>query len=252
MLTLHFAQFDAAGLFLGAIACFIFRGNWRHQILSGAIPAFALMLATFTACESPRWLIVHGFYPQAFTTLLRLRKERRLALVELVSIHYQTQAERRLFIPREMDDESGPGLNPFETILGRSSWWERFRNMIYIPRVRRAAIAAMIVMISQALSGINIYAFLATQFYSTVGVGNRVDYASATCDVQTNKTTTASEIILWPHNITASDIFLWHNVTEYASVMCYDNITSYRNFNISDGRTTQLQNEDDSFKFAIG
>lgn len=117
-------------------------------------------------------LIIQERYPQAFTTLVRLRKERRLALKELVSIHYQTLAERRFFIRRDVDSESSSGITLFETELGRTLWWDRFRNMIFIPRIRRAATAAMIVMISQQLSGINIYAFLATQFDSTAGLTN--------------------------------------------------------------------------------
>lgn len=159
-LLLSWQVLDAAGVFFGSIAFYILRNSWRSQILSGAIPAFALLIVTFAACESPRWLIIQGRYPKAITTLLRLRKERRLALKELVPIQYQTQAERRLFIRREIDDESGPCISPFETELGRTSWWERVRNMFYIPRIRRAATAAMIAMISQQLSGINIYAFL--------------------------------------------------------------------------------------------
>lgn len=46
--------FDAAGIFFGSIACYILRGSWRNQILSGAIPAFTLLIMTFCACESPR------------------------------------------------------------------------------------------------------------------------------------------------------------------------------------------------------
>ena len=145
--------FDAAGVFFGSIACYILRDSWRGQILSGAIPALALLVITFAASESPRWLMIRDQYPKAFTTLLRLRKERRLALKEFVTIHYQTLAERRLFMRREQDEESRPGINPFETELGRTSWWERLQNMVFIPRVRRAATAAMIVMIAQQLSG---------------------------------------------------------------------------------------------------
>lgn len=152
-LLVSWQVFDAAGIFFGSIACYILRNSWRSQILSGAIPAFTLMILTFWSCESPRWLIIQGKYAKALTTLMRLRKERRLALMELVSIYYQTQAERSLLIRREKDSESGPSLTPFESDLGRTSWWERLRNMFFIPRIRRAAIAAMIVMIAQQLSG---------------------------------------------------------------------------------------------------
>ena len=145
--------FTATGLFVGSIACYILRNSWRNQILSGAIPAFALMITTFASCESPRWLIIQGDYLKAFTTLERLRKSRVLAAKELVSIHYQIQAERFFFSKRESDEET-TGLNPFQPQLGRTTYWKRLYNMFFFPRIRRAAIAAMVVMISQQLSGI--------------------------------------------------------------------------------------------------
>ncbi len=86
--------FVAAGLFCGYTASYILRDSWRHQVLSGAIPAFALLVFTWASCESPRWLIIQGKYGKAFTTLVRLRKERVLAAKELCSIYYQIQAER--------------------------------------------------------------------------------------------------------------------------------------------------------------
>lgn len=233
--------FDAAGIFLGSIACYILRDSWRSQILSGAIPAFALLIATFASCESPRWLIIQEKYPKAFTTLLRLRKERRLALKELASIHYTIQVERRLFIRPEQDDESGSVISPFPSELRRTSWWMRFRRMFYIPRIRRAAIAAMIVMIAQQLSGINIYAFLATQFYSTAGPANSTDYAKATCFDNIKSYT----------NVPASKICRLDNVTEYARIQCYDSV-KHTNFSVTEGCKSQLDNETRSYEFAIG
>ena len=242
-LLVSWQVFDAAGIFFGSIACYILRGSWRSQILSGAIPAFALLIATFASCESPRWLVLQGKYPKAFATLLRLRKERRLALKELVSIHYQTQVERRIFIRREVDAETGPKITPFWNHLGRTSWWERFRNMIYVRRIRRAAIVAMIVMISQQLSGINIYAFLATQFYSTAGPASGKDYASAACfdNIKTDA------------NMTASKICNFANHTDYyANVFCYDGVVSNTSFTLKEACEAQSSNEADSFRFTIG
>ncbi|KAL8772478.1 MAG: hypothetical protein Q9209_002430 [Squamulea sp. 1 TL-2023] len=105
-----------------------------------------------------------GHYSKAYTTLLRLRKENVLAAKEMVSIHYQIQAERAVFLRRQADPEN-TGLDPFQRRLGRSNYWERLYNMVWFPRIRRAAVAAMVVMLAQQLSGINIYAFMATQFY---------------------------------------------------------------------------------------
>ena len=106
--------FVATGLFAGYTASYIFRDNWRHQILTGAIPAFALLLFTWVACESPRWLIIQGKYDKAFETLVRLRKERILAAKELCSIYYQIQAERWLFSGQKVPDVETEGSNPRE------------------------------------------------------------------------------------------------------------------------------------------
>ena len=159
--------FVALGLFCGYTASYILRDNWRHQVLSGAIPAFALLVFTWASCESPRWLIIQGKYDKAFITLIRLRKERVLAAKELCSIHYQIQAERWLFSGKPNTDEETEDLNPFEPELGRTSYLRRLVNHYTFPRIRRAAIAAMVVMLSQQLSGINIIALLATTFFST-------------------------------------------------------------------------------------
>ena len=160
--------FVAAGLFCGYTASYILRDNWRHQVLSGAIPAFALLVFTWASCESPRWLIIQGKYDKAFTTLVRLRKERVLAAKELCSIYYQIQAERWLFSgKRDVDEEESEDANPFMPELVRTSYFRRLINHYTFPRIRRAAIAAMVVMLSQQLSGINIIALLATTFFTT-------------------------------------------------------------------------------------
>ena len=161
--------FVAGGLCCGYIASYILRDSWRHQVLTGCIPAFALLVATWASCESPRWLIIQGHYGKAFTTLVRLRKERILAAKELCSIYYQIQAERWIFSGTTVKDEEADS-NPFSPELGRTSYRRRLINHFRFPRIRRAAIAAMIVMLSQQFSGINIIAFLSTNFFSTAGL----------------------------------------------------------------------------------
>ncbi|OCL04055.1 hypothetical protein AOQ84DRAFT_226472 [Glonium stellatum] len=94
-LLVSWQVFTAAGIFAGGVATYIFRDNWRNQVLSGAIPAFLLLVLTFLCCESPRWLVVQGKYAEAFETLIRLRKERILAAEELCYIYFQIQTAFR-------------------------------------------------------------------------------------------------------------------------------------------------------------
>ena len=110
--------FVATGLFAGYTASYILRNSWRSQVLSGALPAFALLLFTWVSCESPRWLIIQGKCDKAFETLVRLRKQRKLAAKELVSIYYQILAERWLFAGVKVLDEETEEMNPFEPEIG--------------------------------------------------------------------------------------------------------------------------------------
>jgi hypothetical protein len=41
----------ATGIFAGSVATYIFRDNWRNQVLSGAIPALILLMLSFLCCE---------------------------------------------------------------------------------------------------------------------------------------------------------------------------------------------------------
>ena len=111
--------FVATGSFAGYVASYILRNSWRSQLLTGALPAFALLLFAWVSCESPRWLIIQGKCDKAFETLVRLRKERKLAAKELVSIYYQIQAERWLFAGAKVLDDESAEMNPFEPELGK-------------------------------------------------------------------------------------------------------------------------------------
>jgi len=155
----------ATGIFAGSVATYILRDSWRSQVLSGALPALLLLLYTTASCESPRWLITQNRYAKAYETLVRLRGERVLAAKELCFIHYQVQVERWLFSGEtDMDLESqGNHNDPFDPELPRTGYFKRLANLWLFSRNRRAAVAAMIVMVSQQLSGVNIYAFLAVR-----------------------------------------------------------------------------------------
>ncbi|KAF4628579.1 hypothetical protein G7Y89_g9571 [Cudoniella acicularis] len=164
-LLVSWQVFVATGIFAGSVATYIFRDNWRNQVLTGALPALILLILAFLCCESPRWLILQGKYVKAFETLVRLRKERILAAEELCYIHFQIETERALL----------RGHRPnYDNREPRIPYGDRLPRLLTITRNRRAAIVSMIVMISQQLSGINILAFLASAFFSTADLRNQV------------------------------------------------------------------------------
>ena len=119
--------FTAIGIFAGSVATYIFRDNWRNQVLSAAIPALILLILTYLGCESPRWLIIQGRYPEAFETLVRLRKERILAAEEFCYIYFQIQNERAF----ARGKRNGPNLSETED---RLSYTQRLLKVLEIRR----------------------------------------------------------------------------------------------------------------------
>jgi MFS family permease len=119
--------FAAIGIFAGSVATYIFRTNWRNQVLSGAIPALILLILTYLCCESPRWLIIQAKFPKAFETLVRLRKERILAAEEFCYIYFQIQNERAF----ARGKKEGADLNHPEDKL---SYSQRLPKVVTIAR----------------------------------------------------------------------------------------------------------------------
>lgn len=139
--------FVSLGIFAGAVAQYVL-SDWRNQVISGALPAFALLILGLSASESPRWLVLHGNYPEALRVLIEFRGEKVLAAKELCLIHYQTQVERILFSSDkrriEIHDEDDYG-NPFEDKFDPIGFREHIRNFFAFDRNWRAGKVAMIV-----------------------------------------------------------------------------------------------------------
>ncbi|KAF2792803.1 MFS general substrate transporter [Melanomma pulvis-pyrius CBS 109.77] len=154
--------FVSAGLLTGTGATYLFKDEWRYQIMSGALPALVLLLLVYIGCESPRWLIVQERYIEAYATLIQLRKERLLAAEEFCYTYFQIQTERALARHKKEADFAN-----YETPI---SYLGRVWRLLVLVRNRRALFATLIVMMSQQLSGINIFAFLGTNFYSAMNL----------------------------------------------------------------------------------
>jgi hypothetical protein len=77
----------------------------------------------------------HDRYIDAFNSLLRLRPSRLQAARDLYYIHVQLEEEKKIF--------------------HGNNYFVRFSELFVIPRVRRATLAASIVMLAQQMCGIN-------------------------------------------------------------------------------------------------
>ncbi|KAI9694375.1 MAG: hypothetical protein M1820_008975 [Bogoriella megaspora] len=179
--------FVTCGIFLGSIACLAVASRWRYQVASAFIPPLPLLILVLLCVESPRWLLKKGRYKDAYKSYLLLRETPLQACRDLYKTHCQIQSETRFFRKnlrnRRQDIELrsntsntnadlpvSVGNDDFQTEVALTGYWERFSQLFLVPRIRRATVAAVVVMISQQLCGINILSFLSsTVFLDAIG-----------------------------------------------------------------------------------
>lgn len=142
--------------------------SWRFQLFSSFIPAIALLFLVVVGSESPRWLIKKQRYCKAYSNLLRLRENSLLAARDLIFIWAQLQVETTLFMRTEQDVIDLPNQIPYldQKVYRREisplGYARRITQLFTIPRARRATLAASLVMLAQQMTGINVFAFLAS------------------------------------------------------------------------------------------
>ncbi|KAK6530090.1 hypothetical protein TWF694_003462 [Orbilia ellipsospora] len=122
---------------------------WRLQLGSAFIPAVPLLIGVYFCPESPRWYIKKRRYRDAFKSLLRLRNHKIQAARDLYYINAQIYVENK--------------------VVGAGSYLTRFIDLFRVPRIRRATLAAGIVMLAQQMCGINIMAFYSSSIFESAG-----------------------------------------------------------------------------------
>lgn len=120
--------FTATGIFMGSVAVYILRFDWRAQVLSGALPALVFLTFAMAATESPRWLLSRNKKKKALENLIRLRGSQTLACKDWIFIEFQTQMERWLYA----------------NTSNRLPYLKRVGVLVGHPRYRRAGIASAI------------------------------------------------------------------------------------------------------------
>lgn len=108
---------------------------WRLQLGSAFVPAVPLLSAIYLCPESPKWLIKHGKYERAYRSYVRLRRHPIIAARDF----FYTLA---LY---ELEAKQAAG----------TSYFSRLKDCFTVPRIRRANLAATVVMLAQQMSGIN-------------------------------------------------------------------------------------------------
>ena len=174
--------FVTCGILLGSVACLVVANNWRFQVASAFIPPLPLLILVLLCVESPRWLLKKGRYGEAFKSYQVLRDTPVQACRDLYYTHCQIQSETKYITSQlrsRQDIEMRPvhgsvgshtdffgGHDSFQTEVRLTGYWARFLQLFFVPRIRRATIAAVVVMISQQLCGINILSFLSSTIFN--------------------------------------------------------------------------------------
>ena len=169
---MNWQLFDAFGIFLGftanLIATVAGENAWRWQFASAALPALVLLGQIYASPESPRFLMKRHKYPAAYQALLALRGEPVLTAKELLYTHCQMEVERKLLSLTALDTESQRS-HGWIAPTHWSTYARKLRLIFARPRTRRAAMAAVIVMIGQQLCGVNVLEFYSSTLYGDAG-----------------------------------------------------------------------------------
>lgn len=136
---------------------------------SSVFPTIILLALALIACpESPRFLMAHNKYDEAYETLTRLRGSRILASKELLYTHYQMQAEHEFSVPgsRPSSDHAAPTeaaqhvarSNSHDLVeYRRPNFAQKLGHLFTVPRIRNATITAVVCMFGQQLCGVSIH-----------------------------------------------------------------------------------------------
>ncbi|EJD03080.1 uncharacterized protein FOMMEDRAFT_123257 [Fomitiporia mediterranea MF3/22] len=156
-LVMTWQLWTAFGIFLGFAANMVVMDvpviAWRLQLGSAFIPAMPLLIGIYFCPESPRWYMKKGRYRDAYNSLLRLRNHPLQAARDLYYVYAQLQVESEF--------------------IGQSNYLTRFIELFTIPRIRRATLAAFIVMMAQQMCGINIIAFYSSTVFKEAGASEK-------------------------------------------------------------------------------
>ncbi|KAI5865276.1 hypothetical protein GGS23DRAFT_419594 [Durotheca rogersii] len=151
-LVMSWQMWTAFGILLGTainLAVFEHEHNWRLMLGAPFIPAVPLIFLIYLCPESPRWYMKKNRYVDAWNSMIKLRSNPIQVARDIYYIHAQLAIEHQ--------------------ILSQTNYVTRTVQLFTVPRVRRATIAALTVMIAQQMCGINIIAFYSTTVFVEAG-----------------------------------------------------------------------------------
>ncbi|MCJ1381775.1 hypothetical protein MMC17_004886 [Xylographa soralifera] len=152
-LVMQWQMWTAFGIMLGYVADLAFYQvpdpagitglNWRLMMASAMMPAVIVVCFVFLCPESPRWYLSKGRHYKAYQSMVKLRYNKVQAARDLFYMHTLLEAENELAFHRG---------NPV-------------KELITVPRNRRALIGSEIVMFMQQFCGVNVIAYYSSQIF---------------------------------------------------------------------------------------
>jgi MFS family permease len=170
---------DALGILIGFIVTLALCGinhknNWRYMLGGAAAPAVLLLFIAPLCVESPRWLLKRGEIRKALEALIELYElpSPIIACGDLLYLHELLQDETRWLMERAQKAQRKKNQtgNTDHVSLGK-----RWSLMFATRRMRTAILVSMTVMLAQQACGINLLAFLSSNFYFEVLAAQRDD-----------------------------------------------------------------------------
>ncbi|KAJ7148961.1 hypothetical protein C8R43DRAFT_1128727 [Mycena crocata] len=156
-LVMTFQLWVAFGIFIGFCSNLVFyrigRHAWRFQLAAAFAPAVPLLILVWFCPESPRWLLKKKRFEKSFKSFCRLRNSELQAARDLYYAYTQLVEE--------------------DIAFGNSTFFGRIRDLFVIPRLQRATLGSMVVMLAQQFSGINIMAFYSATIFAEAGYNTR-------------------------------------------------------------------------------
>ena len=152
-LVMQWQMWTAFGIMLGYVSDLMFYQvkdtpgviglNWRIMMASAMLPALVVIAFVFLCPESPRYYMSKGRHFKAYESMSRLRFNKVQAARDVFYMHTLLEAE---------NDMKGQRGNPV-------------KELISIPRNRRALLASEIVMFMQQFCGVNVIAYYSSQVF---------------------------------------------------------------------------------------
>ncbi|KAI9793025.1 MAG: hypothetical protein M1833_000846 [Piccolia ochrophora] len=159
-LVMQWQMWTAFGIMIGYVSDLIFYGvpdtpgvtglNWRLMMGSAMFPAVIVCFFVFMCPESPRWYMGKGRHAKAYHSMVRLRYSKVQAARDVFYMHTLLEAET--------------GMK-----LGQN----KIKELITVPRNRRALVASEIVMFMQQFCGVNVIAYYSSTIFQDAGFSDQ-------------------------------------------------------------------------------